>query len=240
MVMSRPDLVLLAGWGMPARIWQPVAEQLQDHFTVHCRDLLLEGHDCSLANLAARVAATVPAQAIWCGWSLGGLVARYWASQQPMTQVLTVAHNPCFVQQPDYVTAMPAMIWSAFVQDFQHQPQATWKRFLALQSQGSTSGKTERRLLAAYETLPLCTDQLSKALTLLAVDSRAWSISCPQSALLMEHDALVPISLAASLPQTEVTIWPQACHSQFISQPQFLVDWLLRVIHPQQPRSHTP
>jgi len=73
------DLVLLHGWGMNSAVWEPVIDELDQHFTVTCVDLpghgfstLSDTENTGLDDWADAIAAVVPVNAIWLGWSLGG------------------------------------------------------------------------------------------------------------------------------------------------------------------------
>ncbi|MDU6108671.1 MAG: alpha/beta fold hydrolase [Klebsiella pneumoniae] len=73
-------LVLLHGWGLNAQVWDCITPQLASHFTLHLVDLPGYGRSggfgaMSLEAMAQRVLEQAPPQAVWLGWSLGGLVA---------------------------------------------------------------------------------------------------------------------------------------------------------------------
>ncbi|WP_416137285.1 alpha/beta fold hydrolase [Halomonas sp. HK25] len=74
-------LVLLSGWGCDARIWQPLADHWPAGVSVTTPDWpgvggrpALEA-PASLAAMAEAMAADLPEEAVWVGWSLGGLLA---------------------------------------------------------------------------------------------------------------------------------------------------------------------
>ena len=76
------DLVLVHGWGMNGAVWHQAVEQLSQHFRVHVVDLPGFGHSHQLhfetmEELAQQVLHSAPDNAIWLGWSLGGLVATH-------------------------------------------------------------------------------------------------------------------------------------------------------------------
>ena len=76
-----PDIVLLHGWAMHGGVFAPLVSRLQERFRLHVVDL--PGHGGSresdipltLADSAQAIARVVPSGALWCGWSLGGLIA---------------------------------------------------------------------------------------------------------------------------------------------------------------------
>jgi pimeloyl-[acyl-carrier protein] methyl ester esterase len=76
-----PELVLIHGWGLHGGIWEPLLPLLAPHFRVTVVDL--PGHGNSewqdsegLPAFADAVLASVPQQAAWLGWSLGGLACQ--------------------------------------------------------------------------------------------------------------------------------------------------------------------
>lgn len=81
-------LVLLHGWGLNAEVWHCISEELASHFTLHLVDLPGFGRSrgfgaMSLDEMAQQVLDAAPQNAIWLGWSLGGLVASQIALSQP-------------------------------------------------------------------------------------------------------------------------------------------------------------
>ena len=81
------DLVLLHGWGLHSPIWKEFAPTLAQHFRVTVIDLPGYGESKydpktakSLPKLAEQLLEYAPPQAIWLGWSLGGLIASYLAT----------------------------------------------------------------------------------------------------------------------------------------------------------------
>src|SRR5690606_30694300 len=81
-----PDLVLLHGWAMHAGVFEPLVERLSSQFTLHLVDLPGRGRSAGsgiplrLEDTAQALAAVVPEQALWLGWSLGGLVTLHAAA----------------------------------------------------------------------------------------------------------------------------------------------------------------
>lgn len=74
-------LVLLSGWGIDARIWRPLAPLWPAGVTVTTPDWPGYGGRPALASpgdleaLARDAADELPRDAVWVGWSLGGLLA---------------------------------------------------------------------------------------------------------------------------------------------------------------------
>ncbi|VFS85722.1 Pimelyl-[acyl-carrier protein] methyl ester esterase [Raoultella planticola] len=95
--------------GLNARVWDCVTPELASHFTLHLVDLPGYGRSSgfgalSLEEMAQQVLSQAPEQAIWLGWSLGGLVASQIALQHPgrVQALVTVASSPCFGADGDW------------------------------------------------------------------------------------------------------------------------------------------
>ena len=91
-------LVLLHGWGLNAQVWDCITPQLASHFTLHLVDLPGYGRSggfgaMSLEAMAQRVLEQAPPQAVWLGWSLGGLVASQ-VAQRGKTSKTAMKNGP--------------------------------------------------------------------------------------------------------------------------------------------------
>ena len=149
-----PDLVLLHGWAMHGGVFAPLVEVLRDDFTVHRVDL--PGHGLSrdsgialeLEACVDAVAARVPADAAWCGWSLGGLVALQAARRGvPMRALAMLCATPCFVRRPDWPHGMPVDVFRGFADGLRDDWRGTLDRFLALEAFGSDHAREALRNL---------------------------------------------------------------------------------------------
>ncbi len=135
-------LVLLHGWGLNAEIWHCIREELASHFTLHLVDLPGFGRSrgygaLSLDEMAQQVLDAAPQNAVWLGWSLGGLVASQIALSQPerVKALVTVASSPCFSAQEEWPGIKPDVL-AGFQQQLSEDFQRTVERFLALQTMG--------------------------------------------------------------------------------------------------------
>lgn len=152
-----PALVLLHGWAMHAGIFAPLVQRLEAFFTLHLVDLPGHGRSrdaglpLTLDHAAQAVAEVVPGQALWLGWSLGGLVALHAAATRPenVRGLVMVAANPRFVRSDDWPQGMDASVFRNFASDLQRDYRGTLDRFLMLEAQGSEKMREELRLLRA-------------------------------------------------------------------------------------------
>jgi pimeloyl-[acyl-carrier protein] methyl ester esterase len=149
-----PALVLLHGWGMHAGIFAPLVEALRARFSLHLVDL--PGHGSArdsalplrLAPVADALATAVP-RALWCGWSLGGLVALQVAQAHPqrVRGLAMLAAPPCFCRRDDWPAGMDPQVFEQFGADLDRDYAGTLDRFLALEAQGSDRMRAELRTL---------------------------------------------------------------------------------------------
>ena len=231
-------LILLHGWGFNSEIWYDTAETLAKYWTVYQVDL--PGHGQSdfipyeLTQLTYYFAETLPKDAIWCGWSLGGLIATAMAIYQPahVRALMLVCSSPRFVIAPDWPHALIPQALQQSSLELQQDVGATLQRFLALQVRGSDTAtqqlRTLRQLLkkAGYPQL----QALQAGLHLLqTTDLRAQlhTIQCPAQLCLGEKDVIVPMHAGIDCqkwwPTLNYVCLASAAHLPFLSHPhQFM------------------
>jgi pimeloyl-[acyl-carrier protein] methyl ester esterase len=153
-----PDLVLIHGWAMHGGIFAPLSERLADHFRLHLVDLPGHGHsreftagDLDPQRLAARIAARTP-DAMWLGWSLGGLIALRAALDFPrqVRGLIEIAASPRFVASADWTHALPPSVFREFGDALGGAFRPTIERFLALETLGSAHAQDELRELRQH------------------------------------------------------------------------------------------
>ncbi|PMG29868.1 pimeloyl-[acyl-carrier protein] methyl ester esterase [Shewanella sp. 10N.286.52.C2] len=242
------DIVLLHGWGVNSAVFQPLQTALSE-YRVHYVDL--PGFGDSQANSdnieawAAALAKALPENAIWLGWSLGGLVATQIALNHPQSvkALITVASSPCFMaQEQNQWPGIAPEVLTQFHQQLNVNLAKTVERFLAIQAMGSDSAKQDivaiKKLVLAK---PLPTQAvLDQGLDMLKeVDLRPQlnDISQPWLRIWGKCDALVPRTIIRQLPQaSNITdiVHNKASHAPFISHPQAFLDGLLPWIKKHQ------
>ncbi|OTA20534.1 pimeloyl- methyl ester esterase [Xenorhabdus beddingii] len=235
------DIVMLHGWGLNAEVWRSVEMRLASHFRVHLVDLPGYGRSqpypaMSLADMAEAVWQQAPENALWLGWSLGGLVASRIALDHPgqVAGLVTVASSPKFSTDGDWPGIKPEVL-RAFEHQLSADFQKTVERFLALQTLGTESARQDARVLKSVilnQPMPTV-EVLNAGLEILRTDDLRAELSqlpLPFLRLYGYLDGLVPRKIAAQLdsdwPNTRSIIMRHAAHAPFISHPDEFVEVL--------------
>lgn len=243
----KTDLVLLHGWGMQSSLWEGLPETLEQRIESHA--LNLPGHGgadfdpgwWSLSHWADQCLQQAPEQAIWWGWSLGGLVAMQAALQAPkrVRALILMGSTPRFTQAADWRCAMPEATLDGFAEGLSADVRGTLERFLGLQVRGSEAGReTLRTLRARLEGAPDPEPSaLKQGLELLREEDLRGplpDLSLPTLWLFGERDTLVPVEVAERVallqPEARVEIIPGAAHAPQLSHPDAVADAVARFL----------
>ena len=227
-------LVLLHGWGLNAEVWRCVSEELASHFTLHLVDLPGYGRSrgfgaMSLDEMAQQVLDAAPQNAVWLGWSLGGLVASKIALDNPgrVSALVTVASSPCLSAQDAWPGIKPEVL-AGFQQQLSDDFQRTVERFLALQTMGTETARQDARTLKqTVLSLPMPdVEVLNGGLEILkTIDLREplASLALPHLRMYGYLDGLVPRKVVPLLdnlwPESQSMVVAKAAHAPFISHP---------------------
>ncbi len=230
---SSQPLILLHGWGFNGEIWNDIAVQLAKDYCVYQVDLPGHGRsqmcEYSLPILTETLAAALPKNAVWLGWSMGGLIAMAMARWQDVQALVLVSSSPRFITAENWPHAMRLAVLKQFGQQLQSDTLGTLKRFLALQVKGSESAHQQLRALnTLLKQTPIPqTQALQAGLQLLQnTDLRAElsQIHCPSLLCLGERDTLVPASVATDCqhlwPTLQTVCIKSAGHLPFLSHPK--------------------
>jgi pimeloyl-[acyl-carrier protein] methyl ester esterase len=142
-----PNIVLLHGWGVHSGIWQFIVANLTKDFAVTLVDLPGFGRsdvipDYSMAEIVKQLHLVTPPEAIWIGWSLGGLIATRFALTYPLQvkKLICVASSPRFLEEKHW-PGMSYLVLKKFNEQLQVDYKGTLTRFLLLQFYGTTVDK---------------------------------------------------------------------------------------------------
>lgn len=230
------DLVLLHGWGSNPEVWRQLRRLLARRFRVHAPALPYGGGAAretdSLAALADRLAAGAPPRCAVCGWSLGGLIALAWAQRAPrqITHLALVATTPCFVRRPDWPHGLESWSVQDFARGLARQPAVVLARFIALQARGDArAARVARHLRQSLTGRSQMSDTaaLQLGLSLLIATDLRRALPCIDQPSLVLHgarDAVVPVAagryLAQNMTHAQLTVFEDAAHVPFASQPE--------------------
>ncbi|CAA6801720.1 MAG: Biotin synthesis protein BioH [uncultured Thiotrichaceae bacterium] len=233
-------LVVLHGWGMNHRVWEPVRQPLAEHAQVSWIDLPGHGDShqaeaTSIDGIAELLLPHIPQGAVIMGWSLGGLVAQALAVKYPerVAALILVASTPCFVQHDNWAYGLPQAVLQGFSENLQQDYQATVKRFFALQFMGVKSDpKAVSQLRNDIMSKPATMQALTGGLAILnTADFSQQVIEQPKQWIFGRLDKLIPASLADALEPNEsqqVHVMQKAAHVPFVTHP----DEFLAVVIP--------
>ncbi|CDL85925.1 pimeloyl-ACP methyl ester esterase BioH [Xenorhabdus cabanillasii] len=228
------DIVMLHGWGLNAEVWRSVETRLASHFRLHLVDLPGYGRSqqypaMTLKEMAETVWQQAPENALWLGWSLGGLVASQIVLDHPeqVAGLITVASSPKFSEDGDWPGIKPTVL-SAFKHQLSEDFQKTVERFLALQTLGTDSARQDARLLKSVvlnQPMP-AVEVLNAGLEILRTEDLRAELAQFQLPFLRIYgylDGLVPRKIAAILDRqwsyTHSVTMRNAAHAPFISHP---------------------
>jgi pimeloyl-[acyl-carrier protein] methyl ester esterase len=237
------DVVLVHGWGMNGAVWESTVERLKPHHCVHVVDLPGYGHSASchaatLEEIAQQLVVGAPKNAIWVGWSLGGLVATHMAMYHPayVSKLVTVASSPKFAAEPRWRGIQPPVL-SAFTAQLLTDFQLTIERFMALQAMGSPTARQDVKWLkqAVLSRPAPDPNALLAGLAMLAeIDLRSelTRLSLPFLRLYGRLDGLVPVKVADELalmaPTSDSHIFTHSSHAPFITEAQAFCERVLQ------------
>lgn len=246
-----PAFTLLHGWGVDARVWQPLAPYWHEntrvgapnwpgYFAGSCADTPAVADPSSLADTAHAMAASLPQDSIWVGWSLGGLAAVALSDHLPPPRGIILLGSGARFCAPGGVT--PDAL-DEFTHAFQRSPAAAWRHFLRWQSSGEPTPRAALKQLTALlgKTPPADTTTLAAGLGWLkTLDNRERldTLPCPVAMLSGENDPFIAPPLSGA-PTANARL-AQAGHCPMVSQPEALVDALQRIAAKMTPAAEAP
>ena len=227
------DLVLLHGWGMHSGVWDEVLPALGARFRVHAVDLPGHGYCAgtvveSFDDAVDAVAARVPAGAMLCGWSLGGLIAQRLARRHPdrVGRLALIATTPCFQSRAGWTHGIKASTLTGFATSLENDRDTMLKRFVALNAMhGPHSRETVRTFTRRLMERGAPSDAgLAASLGWLReIDLRQDTAALRVPALVMHggRDMLAPVGagrwLGRSIAGARLVEIPDAAHMPFFS-----------------------
>ncbi|NIE95818.1 alpha/beta fold hydrolase [Acinetobacter sp. Tr-809] len=189
-------ILLITGWGGGSELLKPLHEALEQKGHSVERINIFNALDNDILQQHVELAVKFD---VIVGWSLGGQLATLLVDQiqqqyAEQKVLITLASNPCFVEQADWMTAMPVETFTQFKQSFEQDAITTLKRFGLLVCQGASSAKKDflaMQKLIRPQPIALLRDGLQLLEQLKLVELYE-NYQGRQLHVFAEHDALVP------------------------------------------------
>ncbi|SDL77129.1 pimeloyl-[acyl-carrier protein] methyl ester esterase [Modicisalibacter muralis] len=198
-------LVLLSGWGVAARIWRPLDRHWSTDITITAPDWPGYGGRAPLHEpdrldaLTAAMSGELPEDAVWVGWSLGGLLAAKLLEHLPAPRALILlGMNARFTVDATASAGVTANELSTFQRAFERAPEKTWRHFLRWQLAGEPDSRSARQRLEdllGLDDLPADKATLASGLKQLAtldISHSLASAACPIMRIRGSDDPLLP------------------------------------------------
>ncbi len=191
-------VVLLHGWGVDSRIWEPLVPLLQSYGDVIVVDVVNYSNDMNV--MMQHITGAIGERAFYIGWSLGGMIATKIALAYPehVAGLITLASNQQFVADPQWPYGLEKNIFDAFYQqlekDIQENTHHTLRHFMGLVAKGDQQCREHRRYLKVFQTTPRHTSpSLLNGLQLLQCIRYSFDeVTVPRHHFFGEHDLFVP------------------------------------------------
>jgi pimeloyl-[acyl-carrier protein] methyl ester esterase len=230
------NLFLVHGWCSHSGIWDDILPALMPGYRVTRVDLPGHGRSrelpmpATLPALARLLGEVAPENAVWLGWSLGGLACLRAAMDFPeqLRALVLVSTTPCFISTADWPDAMPLEQLQELTDQLRQDCRKAIQRFLALQVSGGAAAHTVlRRLRAVLFALDQpSAASLDQGLRLLRdsdVRSELAHVAVRTLILTGQADRLIPPQagklLATAMNHVHDVIIPGAAHVPFMSHP---------------------
>lgn len=203
---ARQQLVLLHGWASNREVWRPLLARLRCWADITLLELPgvapAAGDDSlDLSGVLEKMAALLPATAVFLGWSLGASLGVEFARRYPtrVSALVCLAYNPCFVARGGWPGMAPED-FQQFQQSLAEEPRSLLRRFDSLQSAGAGDPRALQRCLRPQrrDLQPLA---LASTLGWLQSDQRRVlaALTMPQLHLYARDDQLVPVAAAGAV-----------------------------------------
>lgn len=239
-------IILLHGWGWSGDIWQGIIPDLADNYQLFLVDLpgfgksALFSDDYEFGQIIPALLKLLPLNAIWIGWSMGGLFAYWVAIHHPerVSRLITVASSPCFIQLNNW-PGIPVQTLDKFENLLSSNHQQTLQDFLELQLRGSANQESmfsslKQQLL---NTNPPSMFGLMGGLKLLHdtdLRNSLHQISRSSLHIFGQRDTIVPVSVAHSLKNllsnSHIEIIQRTGHMPFLTHQDDFVSLIKKFI----------
>ena len=194
-----PSLVLLHGWAFNSDIFQSLIDKYKANYRITVIDLPGHGRsrdiDGNIESWCNELTKLIPEQSILLGWSLGGLLSTYIASQIEISKLILVAATPCLINNENWNYGISSEVFDQFAINLKNDSTKSLKRFVSLQS------KDKSQLQELYKSIQKYPPSYSALNTGLEIiinsDLRDIykDIEVPKTTILGSLDTLVPVKI---------------------------------------------
>jgi pimeloyl-[acyl-carrier protein] methyl ester esterase len=192
--------LFLPGWGSTAEVWAPFAAP------------------------GDRLGGEIETDAEGVAWSLGAMRALEAAATVELESLTLVGASGQFLRRGKYRHGWPERALLRMRERLTEDVDAVLDEFWALAPGEELATPLPR------ERDPAVLEQGLAFLGDYSMLERASQISCPVRLLHGGRDRVCPLAaaelLAEALPNAELTVWPEAGHAPFLSQPDRFRSWL--------------
>lgn len=236
---SRPALVCVHGWGVNAGIWDGLSRAAGEQLSLHAPDLpghgsnapeaggATPGLEAGLNNWTDAVVERAPAQAVYLGWSLGGLIAMQAALRHPqrVRGLILVNTLPRMLRSADWPWGMRASAVAETARGLRADYVTTLQEFLMLQILGEPGARhLVRQMRSQLLSRPPQLEGLERGLDILEeadLRPRLGEIRVPVLIVHGERDRMCHPDgarwTADQLPDAELWSVARAAHAPFLS-----------------------
>ena len=194
-----PSLVLLHGWAFNSDIFQSLIDKYKANYRITVIDLPGHGRsrdiDGNIESWCNELTKIIPEQSILLGWSLGGLLSTYIASQIEINKLILVAATPCLVNNENWNYGISSEVFDQFAINLKNDSTKSLKRFVSLQSKDKSQ---LQELYKSIQKYPASHSALNTGLEIIInSDLRDIykDIAVPKTTILGSLDTLVPVKI---------------------------------------------
>lgn len=224
------NIIILHGWGCDHRHMQPIVDQLATRYRVTNFDLPGRGQSDwhpsiqTMHDIADQLLPHLPKQAIYIGWSFGGLVAMSIAARYPerVSRFVGIATTPKFIASDNW----PGIPKPGFKVVFTEIEQKGIKEFFR-ESYDHEFIDFNPKPVAYHKLIEILDDTTKMDILYRGIEivddadlrKEFQSLSCPIDLILSEKDESMPLALTAKMQElnslVKVHTIPSANHMAF-------------------------
>ena len=194
-----PDLVLLHGWAFNGDIFQSLVEKFKHKYRITVIDLPGHGRSSDIngdiESWCSEIIKLIPQESILLGWSLGGLLSTYIASQIKVNELILVAASPCLVNNLNWNFGIESQAFDLFVDNLKNDSTKALKRFVSLQSKDKSQIQELHHSIQKYPASKSALDIGLKIILNSDLSDAYKNISVPKTCILGSLDTLVPVKI---------------------------------------------